>query len=86
MMPDPTRVTGAFTAATVADASAERDVVEMLMQRAGFDVDSFQVTGKGKLVEFSAVGDDAPVQRIREMLSGRAFRYPGLWTRVESVR
>lgn len=86
MMADVVRLTGGFTAATVADSAAERDTLAVLMQRAGIDTDNIQVGGKSKLVEFSAAGSESAIRRLRDMLSGRAFMYPGLWTRVESSR
>lgn len=86
MMADAVRLTGGFTAATVSDGAAERDVLAVLMQRAGIDTDNIQVGGKSKLVEFSAAGSESAIRRLRDMLSGRAFIYPGLWTRVESSR
>lgn len=86
MMTDAVRLTGGFTAATVADGATERDTLAVLMQRAGIDTDAIQVGGKSKLVEFSAAGSESAIRRLRDMLSGRAFMYPGLWTRVESSR
>lgn len=83
MMADAVRLTGGFTAATVADGAAERDTLVVLMQRAGIDMDAIHVGGKSKLVEFSAAGSESAIRRLRDMLSGRAFMYPGLWTRVE---
>lgn len=83
MMADAVCLTGGFTAATVADGAAERDTLVVLMQRAGIDMDAIHVGGKSKLVEFSAAGSESAIRRLRDMLSGRAFMYPGLWTRVE---
>lgn len=85
-MTDAVRLAGGFTAATVADSATERDTLAVLMQRAGIDMDAIQVGGKSKVVEFSATGSEDAIRRLREMLSGRAFMYPGLWTRVEPPR
>lgn len=85
-MTDAVHLTGGFTAATVADGAAERDTLAVLMQRAGIDMDEIHVGGKSKLVEFSASGSEGAIRRLRDMLTGRAFMYPGLWTRVEPPR
>lgn len=85
-MTDPVRLTGAFTATSVADATSERDTLSVLMQRAGVQADDIHVSGKSKLVEFTAAGSEGVIRRLREMLSGRAFMYPGLWTRVETAQ
>ncbi len=83
MMTNPVRLTGAYTASTVADATIERDIMGVLIQRAGIDTDSIQVGGKSKVVEFSATGELGAIDELRRLLSGRAFLFPGLWTRVE---
>lgn len=81
-MPQAVQVTGGYTAATVAEATAERDNLAIIIERRGFLPDDFTVGGKSKSIEFTARGSEEHVRGLRDTLSGRAFTHPGFWTRV----
>lgn len=79
-------LTGGFTATSLAESETERSNLSLLMQKAGIPPERMSVGGKGKRVEFSASGDETAIRRLRDVLAGRAYLFPGLWTRVEQRR
>lgn len=85
MMPKAVKVTGGYSAATVAEAATERDNLAVIIERRGFLPGDFVVGGKSKLIEFWARGSETAVRALRDTLSGRGFTHPGFWTRVSDT-
>lgn len=85
MMPKAAKLTGGYNASTVAEATRERDVLAVILERRGFLPDDFLVGGKSKAVDFTVRGEGAAIQSLRDSLAGRAFAFPGFWTQVSDT-